>query len=527
MTRDKYVFKDSSRIYKQASDLVLVLRSSIKGSTEWFSEVVQVLKSRGLNSLHDDDQWLQAIDYARQHVNLVASSIDPRIAIPALLQAVDDFYYHDEDWKHEVPICGSAMKASIAMIWPNRNFQTAVNKSAAQLLKLVRAVMAWEQLTGNYEHYKVFGFGPVTFHPKGFEYSNDRDREVLDHWNAMALPYGTNQRTLAQSKAVIFQSPTKFCEAVSCVLTGQNPISIKLFSGTVFALAGNNPAFWSGLYARLVLLSCAAKFKLAGSHAHSGVVLFEEFIAASAGFGLEAESAQTSIKACFWQKDWYRDRVKGYPSNMLVERPALRIDNKTFATSLSTIVDSINCFVEHSVFRYMGYGGAPVDEEAFRVHVSLPFETDAVEAFQEAGWKASGVSHSGYWAADNCQLIRADGSVVPGEIDVLALHPSGLLALVVECKVLSQPFSMSKLTNVVGKLGEADQDGFHSNLEKKVNWLTAVPALYGAQVEGALLVDQGSFLGEGAKHPVVDLEHLRALLIDLNEQVEMAIAEKA
>jgi hypothetical protein len=527
MARDKYVFKDSSRIYKQACDLALVLRNSINGTTEWFSEVVQELESLGLNSLYNDSQWHQAIDLTRTRVNAIASSIDPRIAIPALLQAVDDFYYHDKNWKHEVPICGSAMKASIAMIWPNRNVQTAVNKSAAHLLKLVSAVMAWEQLTLSYEHSKVFGFGPVTLQSQGFGHSSDRDRKVLDEWNAMALPYGTNQRTLAQSKAVIFRSPKEFCEAVSLVLKGQKSSTIELFAGTVFALAGNNPAFWLGLNARLALLACAARFKLAGSQDHGGVVLFEEFIAASAGFGLGAESAQASIKACFWQQDWYRDRVKGYPSNMLVERPALRIDNKTFATSISTIVDSINCFVEHSVFRYMGYGGAPVDEEAFRVHVSLPFETEALEAFQKAGWKASGVSHSGYWAALNCQLMHPGGSKVPGEIDVLALHPSGLIAMVVECKVLSHPFSMSKLTNVAGKLGEADQDGFHANLEKKVNWLSAVPALHGAQVTGALLVDQGSFLGEGAMHPVVDLEHLRALLVDLNEQIALVVTQRS
>ncbi|MBH3393391.1 hypothetical protein [Pseudomonas monteilii] len=522
MARDKYIFKDSSRIYKQAYDLALVLRSSINGTTEWFSEVVQELKAHGLNSLHDENQWVQAIDLARQRVEAIASVIDPRIAIPALLQAADDFYYGDNSWRHEVPICGGAMKTSIAMIWPNRNVQTAVNKSSTNLVKLVLAVMAWEQLTGSYEHYKIFGFGPVIFQPKGFGHSSFRDSHVLDQWNAMAMPYGTTQRTLAQSKDVILRSPQEFREAVSLVLKGQKSSSIKLFDGTVFALAGSNPAFWSGLNARLALLSCASQFKLAGSQDHGGVVLFEEFIAASADFGLEVEAAQASVMACFWQQDWYRDRVKVYPSNMLVERPALRIDNKTFATSVSTIIDSINCFVEHSVFRYMGYGGAPVDEEAFRVHVSLPFETDAVKVFREAGWKASGVSHSGYWAANNCQLIHPDCSKTPGEIDVLALHPSGLLALVVECKVLSQPFSMSKLTNVVGKLGEADQDGFHANLEKKVKWLAAVPALREAQVVGALLVDQGSFLGQGAKHPVVDLKRLRALLVNLNEKIALS-----
>jgi hypothetical protein len=125
----------------------------------------------------------------------------------------------------------------------------------------------------------------------------------------------------------------------------------------------------------------------------------------------------------------------------------------------------------------------------------------------------------------DCQLVHPNGIKVPGEIDVLALHPSGLLALILECKVLTQPFSKSKLTNIVGKLGPDDQESFHSKLERKVNWLSDVPALKGADVAGALLVDQGSFLGRGAPHPVVDLEQLTSLLEILDKEIKSDICE--
>ena len=95
---------------------------------------------------------------------------------------------------------------------------------------------------------------------------------------------------------------------------------------------------------------------------------------------------------------------------------------------------------------------------------------------------------------------------------MLALHPSGLLALILDCKVLTHHFSKSKLTSIVGKLSPDDHESFHSKLERKVNWLSAVPALKGAEVAGALLVEQGSFLGWSALHSVVDLEQLTNLL---------------
>ena len=526
MSRDNFFFKDSSRIYRQANELAKFLRQGIRDGDEWFSDVTKLLALNGLDSLGNDEERKRAVELAWEHAKSIAGTIDPRIAIPALLESVDDFYYRDTSWKQEVPICGSALKSSIAMIWPNIQSQFAVDKSADRLLKLVYAVMAWEQLVGNEEHCSVFGFGPVTLNSTGFSYSSERDETLMAQWNEMASPYGAAQRTLEHSKQVIFRDPHAFSEAVTRVLNGERSSTIELFRDTLFASVGENPDFWLGLRSRVTLLAFAARFKLAGAQDFSGVVLFEEF-AAELQVGPHAASAKLSTEACFWKVDWYNNRVKGSPANMLVERPVLRIDKTTFATSVLTIMDSINCFVENSVFSNVGYGGATVKSDAFQLHFSRPFEQEAVDLFLEAGWKASGVSDTGYWAAGNCQLVRPGGGEVPGEIDVLALHPSGLYALVVECKVLTQPFSRSKLTNVVGKLGPDDQAGFHSNLERKVNWLAKESVLQGTDVVGALLVDQGSFLGEGAVNPVMDLEGLHALLTYLNKNIDSDTATSA
>lgn len=527
MSREKYIFKDSSRIYKQADELAFALRHRVCSDTEWFSEATLLLEPHGLLNFQSDEQWLEAIAKIKQHAESIALTIDPRIAIPALLESVDSFYYGETNWKQEVPICGSALKATIAMIWPNHRVQSAIDKSAATLHKLVSAVMAWQQLVGNHEHFSAFEFNSVKFHSKGFSLSSERDRIIMDQWNAMAAPCGQTQRTIEHSQAVIFKNPKEFSEAVSRVLSGEKSKSIELFTGTVFALAGEKMDFWLGLKARLVLLEWALLYRLAGSQTYKGVVLFEKFSAEVSGFGLQETSAQASIEACFWQEHWYRDRTENFTSNMIVERPVLRIDNKTFATSALTIIDSINCFVENSVFNCIEFGGIPVNSEAFQKHISLPFEQDAIDLFERAGWKVSGVTQNGYWAAGNCQLEHPNKTRIPGEIDVLALHSSGLLAMIVECKVLTQPYSKNKLKNIIGKLGPTDQESFHSNLERKVNWLAHAHNLHGAEVVGALLIDQGSFLGEGAPHPVVDLERLHELLTFLDKEIAVRVTVNA
>lgn len=226
MSRTQYLFQDSSRVYKQAKDLATGLRQLFKSDGVWFAEAAAILESNGLSLLQHDEQWQSGIDLAKQHVDAIAHVVDPRIAIPALLEAVDDFYYRDASWRVDAPICGSAMKATLAVIWPNQ-WKIASDKSAGKLYRLVSAVMAWQQLIINYDSFRVLKFRDVRFTPSGFEYEHERDVDVLMQWNAMASPYGQTQRTVEHSKAVIFDNPQAFSRAVSLVLSGEKPSEIK------------------------------------------------------------------------------------------------------------------------------------------------------------------------------------------------------------------------------------------------------------------------------------------------------------
>lgn len=76
------------------------------------------------------------------------------------------------------------------------------------------------------------------------------------------------------------------------------------------------------------------------------------------------------------------------------------------------------------------------------------------------------VSQSG-----NLTLNHNSQERVPGEIDVLAFHPITHELFVVECKVLIHPYGKTRLKNVVNKLGEADSEGYHTKLRKKIEWL--------------------------------------------------------
>lgn len=519
MKRERFLFKESSRVYRQATALALNLRQRFRQNESWFGETAKLLAAHGLTTLQNDQEWRRAIEYAKNNLDSIASTIDPRIAVPALIEAVDDFYYRDPSWREDLSICGSALKVSIAMIWPNRRLHVAVDRSSSKLQSLVVSAMAWQQLVDGYEKFQVFERESVRIEPYGLVLPSEKDEFLRQEWNEMAASYGASQRTLEQSKAVIYRDPLAFSKAVSRVLNGEKSNAVELFEGTVFSLAGENPAFWLGLKARLRLLQLAVKLKVAGSSIYTGVVLFEEFQAELGDFGPDPVQAQRSIEACFWGATWYDRQVKEFSSDMLVERPVLRIDDRTFATSVLTIIDSINGFVENSVFGYAELGGERIKEKAFQVYISQPFENSAIALFREKGWRVSGVTNAGYWAAGSFNLKGTDGRGVPGEIDVLALHPTGVLAIVIECKILSRPHTRGKLKNIIGKLGSADQEKFHSNLERKMEWIAGVPEFGEAQVFGALLVDQGRFLGYGSPNLVLDMTSLAGFIDEIEEEI--------
>jgi hypothetical protein len=197
---------------------------------------------------------------------------------------------------------------------------------------------------------------------------------------------------------------------------------------------------------------------------------------------------------------------------MIVERPAIRIDSRTFVTTPFAVADSLNNFVEQSVMGYAGQGGVDLRcDDVFRRAISVPFEAEVVAAFKNFGWEAAPVNMDGVWGVGD-ELLATSDMPCPGEIDVLARSPCGTMYFLGECKVLSDPVTVRTMRNVVSKLGADDSEGFHVKLEKKAKWLASLEKFSSTVIIPLLIVDRGSFFAKNPPHPVFDLKELEERL---------------
>ncbi|WP_206950798.1 hypothetical protein [Trinickia acidisoli] len=521
MSRNKFLFAHSARLYEQSEGLATFLLNAFVDDDAPFRETAAVLAKAGALHLTDQVARKRAADLAWDHLRAVSGALDLRSVIPALLETIEQYYYGNERTKAAVGWMGTAMKTASVVVWANRGVVTASMKAQAQVRRLVAAAGAWEQLNIYDDQARALELGPAVFKPQGVELERDEDYVMREAWNANASKRGLGLRTLQDCMTVVWQSAGAFMEAVSEVLAGAKPSSVALFQGTVFEETQALPEFWLGLSARLQLMGHAALFRGQGRvNRVTGISIFEPFAFASRFYGSDAAKAEAASQAMFWQRDWHARRLSGrdYLSNMLVERPAIRIDDRTFVVAMTNIGDSINTFVEHSVFRCLGYGGVPVSEQAFRRYVSQPFEDRAIACFTDRTWRADHVSESGTWLGT--KLSHPTGEPIPGEVDVLAMHPSGGVAILAECKVLSSPFNAGKLLNMAQKLGLVDSERFHSKLERKAKWLRETAAFKDVELVPLLLVDEGAFMGAKGHNLVVNFEDLPALVDACGRHVE-------
>jgi hypothetical protein len=124
--------------------------------------------------------------------------------------------------------------------------------------------------------------------------------------------------------------------------------------------------------------------------------------------------------------------------------------------------------------------------------VSRPFEVITVKLFREHGFIAGEVTGNGAW-------LTQDGTVQPpagiprppGQIDLLAWHPTGYL-LVGDCKILQLPHSETSWINLWKKLHE-DEQGFHGKITANTEWAVKFLSATGRaapRVAMALILDQ-------------------------------------
>lgn len=518
MNRKQFLFSQSDRLYKQSEESATYLLGSLVDEPP-FGETASVLSKTGAHRFIDHAACAHATKLAWRHLMAVSGALDPRYVIPALFEAIEQYYYGPKKTKDAAPWAGTAMKIAVAAVWANRKVATATLKAHAQMKRVVSAAGAWEQLSGFCDMARAFDFGAAEFSPLGIHPDNREDEEVRRLWHIGASKRGMALRTLKSSENVVWQDMSLFLDAAAHVLKGDQPSNITLFKGTLFAEIKSQPDFWLGLSIRLHFMAHASRFRSLGRQdSPVGISIFEPFEIVSRFIGNDQKRVTAATHAMFWQPDWHRQRMARYDflHNLVVERPAIRIDNQTFVAGIVNLGDSINCFIEHSVFRMFGYTCVPIAEEAFRLYVSKPFELRTRGCFSDRGWRVDGVSEEGTWTG--LALEHISSRPIPGEVDVLALHPSGNFAILAECKVLGSPLNQNKLLNIRQKLGSTDSESFHSKLERKAQWLKETTYFANVEILPLLIVDEGAVMGKNAPNLVLDIEALSKFLDEICEK---------
>jgi len=507
MKREQMLFQRSSRLYQQAEQRAEEIITTLPGSA-FLSEAARRIETEGKLVLKNVDDRKKAVAIAENYLRGVASSIDPRIAIPALLLAAENYYYKHPEAQMTAPWLGTAIKSSIAVLWPNVRSIGCTNRANSQLLKLIKAAGAWEQLRLHAEQGEVFRFSESRVTDTHINLYDPNDRAFHNRWNAHGVRRGMNQRTLAQSHKVIWDDVTRFTNVCESILDGADPATIDLLEGTIFQDVGRSDEFWLGIYLRLNQIGLSVRLKNLGTDLPEwkGIFLFEEYAAPIVAGQIREDVVKRSLLK-------------------IVERPIIRIDERTFCLSIINLMDSINCFIENSVMRYVEFGAAPVPDAVFQKHISGPFESQAAEIFLKNGWQAGVVSDRRVWTATGSEINHKDGLPIPGEMDVLAIHHEKKLVVLVECKVLSAPMSKGKLANIAGKLGQKDDELFHAKMSKKLRWLEGVEALEGCDFLCVLLVDQGGALAIEPPHYVVELDELEELVAIIQQKGAEAIKQ--
>jgi hypothetical protein len=288
-------------------------------------------------------------------------------------------------------------------------------------------------------------------------------------------------RTSEETKRAVLDRPDLAMDAILNILRGDDPRHQQVFANTLLGeLTREEPRqFWASLFASLFLMGVVSFARAHVTNDLFGVSLIET--SAWEYPGVEnALLLQRSTEGLFWTREWYERMVDGSANsmnNLIVARPILRLVNNVdlFATSPPLISDSITWFIEESVMRYEGRGGVPLSESVFDRLVSAPFETAIRDLFRRHGFLAGRVTQNGAWLIEEGKLgaselllgkkwkqspalIHLSGEKCPGEMDVVAYHPSKAYLVVIECKVLGFPFALTS-TDAVAEASGGRREG--------------------------------------------------------------------
>lgn len=495
LERDKALFP-GSRLYRQAGEIADELLLNMQVPVP-LGEAVACLHDAGLDLVFQPGELDRPIETLRSAVERQINLISPYHAIPALFSAVASF-------ETPRPAATAALKVLAvrlySRVWTD---DPGVSASRLALVRAARLVYA-ERLLGTVRMaWTVQPSGHAEITPEGMSF----DAETYDLLQAMGRAVaggGLLQRFSGDPTRQMHKDPEGFLLGACGVLAGDPPASKRVFAGTYLrTLPGANVArgYWAALAARLLLLETAHRFAGQVHDDPRGIAILG--LSGAGLYGPVAERLtrrdlallQREVNACSWERGWHEGVLSsGGESNAFVERPICRITStrRLFVTSERNIADSITLLTERSVGPYSGKKRWALPERTFERLVSRPFEAITVKLFREHGFVAGEVTGKGAWLTQHGTIHPPVGVPrPPGQIDVLAWHPTGYL-FVGDCKILQLPYSETSWVNLWKKVHE-DEQGFHGKITANTEWALKFLSATGRaapRVAMALILDQ-------------------------------------
>lgn len=396
-------------------------------------------------------------------IDIVASSatIDPDWAMPIIMEIIGKIYYGKFTMYQAY---GNSFKRALAYLWNNVFDSNENPKDTKQLIDLVykcyilEGVCSFQKIFWAIDgFYFYFDKGKITV-PKKFN-------EDLFEFSELIKGRGKRLRVAECNTNLMLNNQQEYLQGLISIINGATPNEIPIFKGTFFA---NIPSvdncesiksFWQELLLRYsAFLLVAKQTKQTGE-----VIVFHEF--ALEGIP-DLYLTQTVVENIFWKKEWFDKQSTERYSNLIVERPIMRINkNGDFATSAILIGDSINKFIEKSI-----RATNKNENNFFKQAISEPFEERCINLFRELGFDAGHVTEKGTWKTQTKDInMRISNKKFPGEIDVLAYQHDKEHVFLIECKVLKDVEDTETYKSLVSKLKNDDE--FKTKLLKKSQWL--------------------------------------------------------
>lgn len=446
---------------------------------EMFSSELQAKKEmfHGIFYIRNENEVMDLLKKLIEKVESKARHIQPDWSIPIILEAIGISYYGNSVKNKKM---GIFLKRALVYLWKSNN-GFADKKNIESILEIIRLSYVIENLYACRRFFLVIENFSFKLNG-GYCIFKAEDIHTINEFCYLLKGKGRRLRIAKENSNLMCTKSEEFLNALQNILEGENPNSITIFKDTFYehipSISNNEcKKFWQGLYTRYSLFrfalinECLEKTEKKEEDFCPSVTLFPEFsLIINPDY-----CTQEIVKDIFWTKKWIKSKDNELYSNLIVERPILRItQNGDFATCSALIGDSINNFLEKQIFDY------PFREPkinlppfVFKSAISAPFENKVISEFRKKGFLAGHVSDNGAWQVQNKTISLNCTLKLYGEIDALAYMSDLNLSILVECKVLNDVNDYRSYKNIISKIVD-DDEGFQSKLLEKSKWVNKV-----------------------------------------------------